>query len=481
MSKCFTAAVDIGTSSVKLVMYDDGFGVLGVFSTRSPLVVHGDTAVQDAERLAELFTSFVRRASLAGCRVTGVSVYRGSMLAWDADGHPVTDVVTWLDRRSLRFYERLPLGIKALSSLPVIGTVLRPGSPALIARMLLSEPNVRKTIRDGGFLWSLDSFLAYILSKRFVADVSQATLTGLINPYTLKPIGFAIRLLGLKGLRIPELLGHDVFAARFSGVDVGPFIADQQAAAIGLGCLDPGCLKVTMGTGVFVDKPVEAKPPLLLREGLIPVVLLAIGDTRLYGVEGFASGVGLVYDAFAEALGGFEKIEQMARIEDVTPALVVPALAGLRTPYKPYLQGALLGVSPGFKASSLAKGLVLGTALLIRHIYSLVTRYAGKPLKVRIGGGLSRLNVLVEWVSSALDMPVERSVEPNDSARGAALLAAYAAGLISRKDLYNPPLQLEQVEGSYERISVEAEVAWRKLIDVLGSKSFSKLLARILG
>jgi sugar (pentulose or hexulose) kinase len=109
----------VGTSRVKLVAYGEDFSVMGFASERSPLRLSGEAAVQDAAQLAGIFRSFVRRASEWGCRAVGVSVYRGSMVAWDAGGRPVSDVITWLDRRTLRVYEELPAAAKLASHLPV--------------------------------------------------------------------------------------------------------------------------------------------------------------------------------------------------------------------------------------------------------------------------------------------------------------------------------------------------------------------------
>lgn len=455
-----------------------------MWAARSPLLVSGDTAIQDPFKLSDIFLEFLAKGAREGCRTIGVSVYRGSVLAWSVEGKPLTSIVTWMDRRTLRVYDKLPLPAKLASKLPLIGNVFRPGSPALVFKMLYSDPLLKSSIARGtAFLWTLDSYLAYLVSRRFVADVAQAALTGIINPYTLEPLGIAIRLLGLKGLRLPELLDHRGSIGGFMGVKVGPLIADQQAASIALGCLREDCIKVTLGTGVFVDAYISNRAPRRLGGGLIPVILFKDGRLVSYGVEGFAAGVGLVYETLAKAVGGFERIEELASNEDAKPVLFIPVLAGLRTPYMPYLQGAALGLQPGFSPASLVRGLIAGTAMLVKHVVSLVEAETGSRRSIiRLGGGLSRLRPLVSAIASAMGRSVERSLDHNDSARGAALLAAYSEGLISRRTLLNPPIYTSRVEPEKQIQNLLGdEEAWLKILGVLGSRRFSRLLERALG
>ncbi|WP_165487982.1 FGGY-family carbohydrate kinase [Aeropyrum pernix] len=461
-------SIDAGTSGVRLSIYGEDLALSARYSLGLPLYFGGGRVEQDAAVLVTRVRDMLRKAEKSGCRVVGLSIYRGSVVGW-RDGEPLGGVVTWMDSRGLEEYMRLPLHARLASKIPVIGKALKPGSPALVIRRLwLSHRGAR--------VWSVDGFLSDVLTGEFTSDPGQAALTGLVSPYSLKPLTPVIRLLGLKGLELPELRLHNEPLTRVGGALVGPMVADQQAASIGLGCLRPGCVKATLGTGLFLDAPVEGKPPLFTGD-LIPVVNLALPERVYYGLEGFAAGVGMVFDAFTRVLGGFSVLEEKA-LEPADPAPVVPVLAGLRTPYRPLLRGAVLGVSPGFTAASLAKGLIIGTLLTMLSIYRELARRTGGFGELRIGGGLSRLGLLASSIASAVGVKVYRSVDYNDSARGAALVAGYASDLISREELLNPPVSLVEVE-PLEELSLSGVDSWLGLVDALASEDFSRRLEEI--
>ncbi|MCE4601919.1 MAG: hypothetical protein F7B18_01915 [Desulfurococcales archaeon] len=460
-------SIDVGTSGARLSIYGEDLALEARYESRLELRYHGGRVEQDPLELLRTFRELVGKASRRGCKVLGISLYRGSVLAWRR-GEPLSGIVTWMDSRGVEEYYRLPLHARIASILPGIGKALKPGSPALAMRSLArSHPGAR--------IWSLDAFIAEVLTGEFTSDPGQAALTGLYNPYTLKPLTIVQRLLSL-GLEVPKLAYHDEPLTSIEGMQVGPLVPDQQAASLGLACLRPGCIRVTLGTGMFISAPLEERPPLAMGS-LVPLLNLATREERMYGVEGFAAGVGIVYEAFAKVLGGFRELEEKARMaREASP--VVPVLAGLRTPYMPLLRGAVLGVAPGFTGETLARGLVAGTILTFLAIYREVKRLAG-PGEVRVGGGLSRLGILVSGIAGSLRTRVYRSVDYNDSARGAALLAGYASGLLSRRELLNPSVALEEVEPAGGWPAGEDVGDWLRVIGVLSSRSFSESLERI--
>ncbi len=463
-------SIDVGTSGVRLSIYSEDLALERRIEEPNPVKASSGVVEQDPGRLLGLVRGMIGKAARESCCCLGISLYRGSVVAWSR-GEARSGIVTWMDSRGVSEFEGLPLYARLASGIPLLGKALKPGSPALFIRML-------SRLYPGSRVWSIDGFLLDVLTGEFMSDVSQATLTGLISPYSLKPIPGVRRLLGLQDLEIPSLQGHDSPVAVVDSVRLGPFIADQQAASIGLGCLREGCIKATLGTGMFIDAPLKGKPPLRLGD-LVPLVNLSLDGRTYYGVEGFAGGVGMVFDAFSQVLGGFNSLEEAARRGgDVAP--IIPVLSGLRTPYKPLLRGSVLGVSPGFTASSLARGLVVGALLLFMLIYREVTRRVGPPRVVRVGGGLSRLGVMVEGIAGLVNARVERSLDYNDSARGAALLAGYAAGVVDKRALFNPPVNVEVVEPQAHTWNLwEVLDHWMQVIDALSSRSLWTRLEEI--
>ncbi len=484
MAGSLVASIDVGTSRVKLRIYDADNGFRPVYgeAVEAPLVRRGYIAEQDPSRLREIVFHMLETAAKRGVRAVGFSVYRASVVAWKRDGTPLTGIVTWMDRRSLAVYDALPLHLKLTSRLPVVGTVFKPGSPLLMMRHFLSQPRVGDAVRRGeAYLWTLDALLAHWVTGRFVADPCNAALTGLIDPRGLKPFPLIPRLAGLEELPLPEIAMHDEVLGEWSGVEVGPIIADQQAASLGLQCLERGCMKVSLGTGMFLDYTVGRKPLLGAGEGLVPLVLLRTSRTTLYGVEGFLAGPGILVDSLVASF--FEDYEDLARHaeSEEDAALLVPSVAGLRVPHRPFMEGALLGITPKPSKAMLARGAVAGIALAAADIYyRLVDAVGEEPRDLRVGGGLSRLGPLVKLMARWVGRPLKVSIDPEDSARGSAMLAALATGLLGR--LEDVQVSLKTVEPDHMDGPDLPEVveAWRGLIGVLGSKSFWKKLRRTL-
>ena len=477
------ASIDVGTSRVKLRIYDvdEGFAQIYGETVNAPLIRRGYVAEQDPIKLRDIVFHMLRVAAERGVKAVGFSVYRASVVAWEKNGTPLTGIVTWMDRRSLAVYERLPLYLKLVSKLPVIGTVFSPGSPLLMMRHFLHQPLVGEAVRRGdAYLWTLDALIAYWVTGRFTADPSNAALTGLLDPRTLKPFPLIPRLAGLRKLELPEIALHDQVIGSWEGVSIGPIIADQQAASVGLKCLEEGCMKISLGTGMFLDYATGPKPLLGAGEGLVPLLLLYTSTTRIYGVEGFLAGPGILIDSLVSSF--FESYEDLARhaAMEEDAALLVPSVAGLRVPYKPFMEGALLGITPKPSKPMLARGAVAGIALAATDIYYRLASAVGEPHTVRVGGGLSRLGPLIQLMCRWIGRPLEVSINPDDSARGSAMLAALASGLLEGLDDVQVSLKTVEPEHKGEPGIPEVVEAWRELIDVLGSKSFWKKLRRTL-
>lgn len=147
--------------------------------------------------------------------------------------------------------------------LPLLGSILIPTSPvAQILWLLRNRQDLAQRVRRGGeaFIGTLSSYLAYLVSNRYINDASNEALTGLWHPGSLRRIDLVYELLGIpREVGGPEVidniheLGGGVDGMRVGGV----LIADQQAAMVGEGCLSVGCGKVTNGTGSFVDAVVD--------------------------------------------------------------------------------------------------------------------------------------------------------------------------------------------------------------------------------
>ncbi len=466
-------AIDVGTSRVKAVAFDaETLTLVRVYEARLTLRTgSGGKVEHNPHELMAAVRAAARRLREWGVCCAGISVFRGSVLAWERrDGKPLTMIVTWMDRRIL--YRKQPLRLRAASHLPLIGKALSPGSPALALKVLLEERGLLEQARKGLVLaWTLDAYIAYALSGRFIADPSSATLTGLLHPKTMRPLRIVESTLNLTGIEYPELIPHDGQLARVEGVDVGPIVADQQAAAIGLGCLNPGCMKVTMGTGVFADQ-VTGRPKLPSAKELLPVLMLYANGMRVYGVEGFAAGVGTAVETLVEA--GLAEYEELENVDEKPPegVVVVPSLAGLRTPYAPWIGLTVVLTKPVSRAD-MVSALSHGVALTAAAVALRVAGYAGDPNEVRVGGGLTRSRRIVQLLATYMGRAVQLSSDHYDSARGAAILATLAHGVRSLREVLEwRPRSVEIAPLRDARADAER---WYKLLKAMATPKLRRL------
>ena len=262
------AGIDIGTTRVKLAIYESDGSLAGFWSKPSPLRWTRGRAEHDPGALRVLLADMLEKARREGARAVGVSLYRASVAAWEPGGHPITSVALWLDR-------------------------------ALHAEAHRRHPQAR--------IWTLDALIHEWIGAGYKTEPTGAALTGLINPRTLRPIKPLWRLAGLQGLRPPGL-GENTLPNAPSGVSA--VISDQQAALLALGC-GGDCVKLSLGTGFFADRPYPGPPPLNPGRGLLPIVhYRAQGETR-WAIESLAPGAGLAVQGLAEAIGGFQLLHAL--------------------------------------------------------------------------------------------------------------------------------------------------------------------------
>src|SRR4051795_12446829 len=261
-----------------------------------------------------------------------------SVLAWDAEtGAPLSPIVVWQDKRSQEVLDRMgehEEEIQALSGLPFDPYF----SAAKLAWLLENEKAVQRA-RDGGTLrmGTVDSFLCDRLRAGFATDNSTASRTQL---HRLGTPGFDDRLCELFGVPIevlPEVrdsagelgvLRHESWPAelRLCGQ-----VVDQQAALAGAGCVVPGRVKATYGTGVFVLAHVGDEVP-RPAGGLLPTVAWRIGERTEYAIDGGVFAAGAMLEWLCRELGlaaDPAALGELARAAgDSAGALVLPALAG---------------------------------------------------------------------------------------------------------------------------------------------------------
>lgn len=447
--------IDVGSSSVKLGVYDDQLKRHFYESTSVPTSVDG---MQDAEKILGAVRHLILRARDAGARSVGIATYRASMLAWDREGRPLSGVVTWLSAASAESYRRLPAYVRMVGRLPPLNLIVSPTSPAmryLWLKQLLAE----KAVSDA-LIWTLESYLAYALTGRYVADAANSAMTGFIHPATLKPIRAVNALLSVEPA-LPEIVDNTEQIGHYGGVDLCALSADQQAACVGEAALEEGVVKVTNGSGTFVDVPLHGY---MRKRGLIPIVILRHRGVVHHGLEGYLPTSGLAVDLL-RTLG---VVRDYSDLEvDYEPlassgaVVFVPSLAGLQFPSKPSLGGVISNLRLHSERRHLVLGLLKSVAFQVKAI---VDRSGVRPRAVRADGKLSASRSLLRLISACLGVPVETQDDLEATLRGLCVLQLLGEGKLGLADLNRMGRRVEVISEPLHHGLLEEYRKWMSTV-----------------
>ncbi len=473
MGKATYAVVDVGTTNIKLLLYDEELNLLHLKPIKIGLLSAGPGRFeQDSETLFKAVRSLVHNARDAGARLLGIATYRASVVAWKRDGTPITNIVTWMDERGREVLKGLPPHLKLIAKIPPLSAAFSPKTPVILYRWLIDNVRgLRERLRRGeAYIGTLDSYLIYRMTGRHLSDVTNAALTGLVDPRRLSWIGLVRRLLGLD-IPLPRLMDSVDEYGEFHGLELRSVIADQQAAAIGECCLERGKLKVTLGTGTFVDMCTGGETR-LYGGGLVPLIILKIGGRVLYGIEGFIPGTGPQIDWMIEVglLRGYEELDELTPKAYGHVPIFIPALSGMRTPELPPSSGMFWGLSLKTGRRELIRAVLEGVTFGVRFVLDMIREKTGiEPSEARVDGGLSRSQSLLEIIAEVIGLPVLRQEGGEMTGRGVAMLLALSENAFSLEDL----AQLCEFKHRVEPPPMSKDVArryavWRRLLMELG-------------
>jgi glycerol kinase len=426
-------ALDQGGSSSRAIAFDAEGNQLASASVPVAERREGDDRVeQDPEELVASLRDAAERCAreLGGARsiaAAGLATQRSSIVAWDRDtGEALSPVLSWQDRRAAGWLRAFEPHAEAIHR--ETGLFLSPHYGASKLRWCLDHLEPVRRARDRGRLamGPLASFLAFRLleGRPFVADPANASRTLL---WSIRTRDFAPELLELFG--IPrDVLPRCVPSRGDLGVlDVGgakiPFrvlTGDQSAAVFASGAPRADTAYVNVGTGAFVQRPCDRLPEDLPR--LLASLVHDDGTQATFVVEGTINGAGSAVRAVATELGLGDVDGQLeaflARSTD--PPLFLNGVSGLAAPFwKPDFASRFVG--RGDPPEEIAA--VLESVLfLVRAILEEMSGPLPPPSRIRISGGLARIDGLCLRLPSLVRVPVERPPESEATARGLAWL-----------------------------------------------------------
>jgi glycerol kinase len=450
MAETFVAAIDQGTTSTRCLLFDHKGRMVSVAQLEhrhhypQPGWVEHD-AMEVWRNVTKVVPRAVRQAGIETRQVAtlGIANQRETTVVWDRrNGKPLTHAVNWQDTRTAEFVESLKRQPDAGIFREISG--LEPASyfagPRL--RWLLDNvPGLRELAHAGHALFgTMETWLIWNLTGGplggiHVTDVTNASRTMLMDLRTLRWDDQLVAALDIPREMLPTITGNaDAYGTCHSvlpGVTIGGALGDQQAALVGQTCFDPGEAKCTYGTGAFMllntgTQVVEST------HGLLPTVAYDLpGSETVYALEGSIAVTGSLVQWFRDSLemiSSAPQIETLARsVRDNGGCYIVPAFSGLFAPHwREDARGVIVGLTSYVTKGHLARAVLEATGWQTLDVVDAMNLDSGLTITgLRVDGGMTANNLLMQFISDVLDVPVERPM----IAETVSLGAAYAAGL----------------------------------------------------
>lgn len=403
----------------------------------------------------------------------GISNQRESTAAWDRTGKPCSLSIVWQCSRAKEIAERLEREGLGDYVHKTTGIPLSPYFPAVKAAWFLENvESLRERAEKGEVCFgTMDSYLLYRLTggASFKTDYSNASRTQLFD---IDHLCWDEKI--CDSLHIPmdclpqvcdsdSLFGETDLEGYFDQpVPIYSMLGDSHGALFGQGCLEPGMLKATYGTGSSIMMNTGSRR-IESQVGLVTSLAWKIDGQVQYVLEGNINYTGATITWLKDSLGLIqsasetETLARQANPEDTT--CLVPAFTGLGAPYWNNDARALIyGMSRLTGKNEIVKAALESIAFQIADIVLAMEQDYGEEIRqIRVDGGPTRNRYLMEFQSNLLGKEVQVPEQEELSGIGAAYVAGIAAGIYDKKQLF------ENQERNAYRPSMSQELRERKM------------------
>ncbi len=374
----------------------------------------------------------------------GITNQRETTVVWDRDtGKPVYNAIVWQCRRTAEYCDLLKA--EGLSDTIRQKTGLFPDayfSASKLKWILDHTEKGREKAREGKLLFgTVDSWLIWKLTKGRVhgTDYSNAARTMLFNINEMKWDEELLSIFDIPEKMLPCALPSSFMYGEtdpliFGGpIPIGAAAGDQQAALFGQACFRPGDAKNTYGTGGFLLMN-TGKRPVYSEKGLLTTIAWGIGQEVHYALEGSIFVAGAAIQWLRDELKIIEKASDTEELAleagDTNGVYFVPAFVGLGAPYwDPYARGIITGLTRGANRGHLVRAALEAIAYQTADVLTAMEEDSKISMAVlKVDGGASENKFLMQFQADIMGIPVERPVNRESTALGAAYLAGLATG-----------------------------------------------------
>ena len=391
----------------------------------------------------------------------GITNQRETTIVWDkATGEPVYHAIVWQCRRTSEYCDSLKEKGLTDSFRQKTGLIIDAYFSGTKLKWILDNvEGVRERAEAGEVLFgTVETWLIWKLTKGrvHVTDYSNASRTMLFNIQELKWDQDILKELNIPECMLPEakpssFVYGETDSQFFGGpIPIGGAAGDQQSALFGQTCFTAGEAKNTYGTGCFLlmntgEKPVYSK------NGLVTTIAWGLDGKVNYALEGsiFVAGAAIQWLRDEMRLvDSSQDSEYMAKkVKDTNGCYVVPAFTGLGAPHwDQYARGTIVGITRGVNKYHIIRATLESLAFQVNDVISAMQADSGITLStLKVDGGASANNFLMQFQSDIMGAPVHRPVCVETTAMGAAYLAGLAVGYWESKEAVVKNWQIDKV------------------------------------
>ena len=490
MTKKYVLALDQGTTSSRSILFDESSNIVAVaqkeFTQIFPKpgwVEHNANEIWSTQigTMAEV----VANAGIDPSEIAaiGITNQRETTVVWEkATGKPVYNAIVWQSRQTMGICDDIKAKGLADKFRQKTGLVVDAYFSGTKVKWILDNVEGARAKAEAGELLfgTIDTWLIWKLSggKVHVTDYSNASRTLMYNIRDLKWDDELLEILTVPKSMLPEVRpSSEVYGltapAVFQGAEIpiAGAAGDQQAALFGQTCFRPGMAKNTYGTGCFMLMNTGSEL-YSSKNGLLTTIAWGIEGKVEYALEGSIFVAGSAVQWLRDGLKAIEAAQDSeyyaGKVTDAEGVYVVPAFVGLGAPYWDMkARGAILGLTRGTTKGHIIRATLDSMAYQTKDVLGAMEADSGIKLQaLKVDGGAVANNLLMQFQSDILGVPVDRPVVTETTALGAAYLAGLAVGVWANKEDLIQNWQLnrrfEPTMGADERAKLYA--GWQKAV-----------------
>ena len=452
----YILSIDQGTTSSRAMLFDENGHA--AFTAQQEFTQHFPRDGWVEHNAEEIWTTTLQvvREAIAkaaadnrGIAAIGITNQRETTVVWDRkSGEPIYHAIVWQDRRTADYCESLRAAGHEATVTAKTGLLLDPYFSGTKVNWILDNvAGARRRAENGELAFgTIDCFLIWRLTGGQVhaTDATNASRTLMFDIHEQRWDPELLEMLEIPDALLPEVLdcaddyGRSSEKLLGAEIPIAGVAGDQQAALIGQACFGPGMIKSTYGTGCFMILNTGAQA-LASNNRLLTTVGYRLGGETTYALEGSIFVAGAAVQWLRDGIGIIESAHETeklaASLDSNNGVYLVPAFTGLGAPHwDPDARGAIFGITRDTGPAELVRATLESVCYQTFDLLEAKRRDGLEPTRLRVDGGMVQNDWLCKFLADILDIVVERPVETETTALGAAYLAGLQIGLFDSTD-----------------------------------------------